>query len=165
MPILDDRSLEFLSHSPDQTRRLGVRLGEQLQQDGVVCLAGDLGSGKTTLAQGIARGWGALDAVTSPTFVMVNEYRRADGCVLYHVDAYRLSGPAEAEGIGLTELLSAPHPLLLEWPGRIAALLPEARLTIALSWVDDSRRRLRFEAQGDRYLRLLHEYRKTAFGG
>ena len=57
MPILDDRTLEFLSHSPEQTRRVGVRLGEMLNAGHLVCLEGDLGSGKTTLTQGIARGW------------------------------------------------------------------------------------------------------------
>ena len=95
MPILDDRSLEFLSHSPEQTRRLGVRLGELLKDGDLICLAGDLGSGKTTLAQGIARGWGSLDPVTSPTFVLINEYRRADDTRLYHFDAFRLSGAGE----------------------------------------------------------------------
>ncbi len=164
MPILDDRSLEFLSHSPEQTRRLGTRLGEGLADGDLVCLSGDLGTGKTTLAQGIARGWGALEAITSPTFVLVNEYRRADSSTLYHVDAYRLAGPEEAEGMGLGEMLAGVHPVILEWADRVAALLPGERLTVALSWVDDSRRRLRFEAQGDRYLQWLREYRKTAFG-
>jgi tRNA threonylcarbamoyladenosine biosynthesis protein TsaE len=165
MPILDDRSLEFLSHSPDQTRRLGIRLGERLDAGQVVGLAGALGSGKTTLAQGIALGWGALEAITSPSFVLVHEYRRADSTILYHVDAYRLSGPVEAEGMGLGEMLAGDCPLILEWPERVAALLPEERLTVALEWVDDSRRRLRFEAQGPAYVQLLREYRKTAFGG
>lgn len=165
MPILDERSLEFLSHSPEQTRRLGTRLGEGVAEGDVICLAGDLGAGKTTLAQGIARGWGALQAITSPTFVLINEYRRADASMLYHVDAYRLSGPGEAEGIGLHELFTAGHPVILEWPERVAECLPSDRLTIALSWVDESRRRLRFEAEGERYVQWLRDYRKTAFGG
>jgi tRNA threonylcarbamoyladenosine biosynthesis protein TsaE len=165
MPILDDRSLEFLSHSPEQTRRLGVRLGEMLAHGDVVCLRGDLGSGKTTMAQGMGRGWGALEAVTSPTFVLVNEYRRADGSVLYHADAYRLSGADEARGIGLDELLASGSPVILEWPDRVAPLLPASRLAIDLAWVDDSRRALRFEAHGPRYEDLLRGYRKVAFGG
>lgn len=165
MPILDDRSLEFLSHSPEQTRRLGVRLGEMLAQDDVVSLRGDLGSGKTTFAQGIGRGWGALEAVTSPTFVLVNEYRRADGSVLYHVDAYRLSGVDEARGIGLDELLTSGPPVILEWPERVGPILPASRLAIDLAWVDESRRSMRFEALGPRYEDLLRGYRKVAFGG
>ncbi len=69
MPILDPQSTEFISRSPEQTRRVGMRLGAYLKQGDLVCLAGDLGSGKTTFVQGIASGWGSLDAVTSPTFV------------------------------------------------------------------------------------------------
>ena len=107
MPILEGQSLDFLSHSPEQTVRLGVRLGELLRRGDVICLAGDLGSGKTTLARGIARGWGSLDQVTSPSFILINEYRRADNQRLYHIDAYRMSGPAEADLLGLHELVAS----------------------------------------------------------
>ena len=68
MPVLDHNSLEFISRSAEQTRRVGMRFGGVLQTGDVVCLAGDLGSGKTTLVQGIAAGWGSLDAVSSPSF-------------------------------------------------------------------------------------------------
>src|SRR3989304_7264170 len=101
MPILDDRTLEFLSHSSEQTRRVGVRLGENLRGGHLICLDGDLGSGKTTLTQGIARGWGALESATSPTFVLVNEYHRADTGLLYHVDAFPLAPPVEAAAVGV----------------------------------------------------------------
>jgi tRNA threonylcarbamoyladenosine biosynthesis protein TsaE len=87
MPILDDRNFEFFSHSPEQTRRLGIQLGKLLSQGDVICLEGNLGAGKTTLIQGLARGWGALDQVSSPTYVIVNEYGRPDGQTLFHVDA------------------------------------------------------------------------------
>jgi tRNA threonylcarbamoyladenosine biosynthesis protein TsaE len=165
MPILDDRTLEFLSHSPEQTLRVGVRLGEILRQGHVVCLEGDLGSGKTTLTQGIARGWGALDAVTSPTFVLVNEYRRGDSDVFYHVDAFRLASPDEAEAMGLRDLIEEGPVVVLEWPRRVEPLLPEDRLWVDLSWVDDSRRAMRFAASGNAHTRLLSEFRKAAFGG
>lgn len=165
MPILSETSLEFLSHSPEQTIRLGVRLGELLQPGHVICMAGDLGSGKTTLAQGIARGWGALDNATSPTFVLLNEYRRADGARLYHFDAFRLSGVEEAIAIGLLELFENGGPILVEWPERIASILPEERLWIQLGWVDESRRAMHFQPNGSRSTRLLREYRKVVFGG
>ncbi len=71
MPILDDRNFEFFSHSPDQTRRLGIHLGGYLRPGDVIALEGNLGSGKTTLVQGIAQGWGVLDPVSSPTYVIV----------------------------------------------------------------------------------------------
>jgi len=165
MPILDDRTLEFLSHSAEQTRRVGVRLGEMLHAGHVVCLDGDLGSGKTTLTQGIARGWGALDSVTSPTFVLVNEYHRADAEVLYHVDAFRLATAEEAQAMGLAELLQQGRVVVLEWPSHVEAALPADRLRVGMAWVDDSRRSLRFEAGGGAHLRLLADFRKAAFGG
>ena len=165
MPILDEGSLEFLSHSPEQTRRLGVRLGELLKPGDLICLAGDLGSGKTTLAQGIARGWGCLDPVTSPTFVLINEYRRADGARLYHFDAFRLGGAPEAIALGLTELMDGEGPIVVEWPERVAEALPPQRLWINLQWADESRRGMRLEATGPRYERLLRQFRKAAFGG
>lgn len=165
MPILDERSLEFLSHSPEQTQRLGVRLGELLAGGTVLCLAGDLGAGKTTLAQGIARGWGALDPVTSPTFVLINEYNRADGQVLYHVDAFRLSGEDEAEGLGLADLFDNEGPVMIEWPNKIEGLLPPGRLWIRLEWVEESRRQLNISAQGEEYEKLLRSFRQVAFGG
>ena len=165
MPILDERSLEFLSHSPEQTQRLGVRLGELLQPGHLLCLAGDLGAGKTTLAQGIARGWGALDPVTSPTFVLINEYRRADDQVLYHVDAFRLSGEDEAEGLGLEDIFDGHGPVMIEWPEKIEGLLPEERLWVRLEWVEESRRQLKMSAQGTTYEGLLRTFRQAAFGG
>lgn len=165
MPILDDSSLEFLSHSAEQTRRVGVRLGEMLQTGHLICLDGDLGSGKTTLTQGIARGWGALDPVTSPTFILVNQYNRADSELLYHVDAFRLATADEAAAMGLAELLESGRVVVLEWPSHIGPLIPADHLRVHLEWVDDSRRSLRFEAHGRAHRRLLDQFRKSAFGG
>ena len=91
-PILDRHSLEIISRSAEQTRRVGMRLGALLKPGDVICLVGDLGSGKTTLVQGLAAGWGSLDPVSSPTFVIVNLYRRMDQSQLFHLDAYRLNG-------------------------------------------------------------------------
>lgn len=164
MPILDDRSLEFVSHSPEQTQRLGVRLGELIQPGDLFCLAGDLGSGKTTLAKGVARGWGSLDRVTSPTFVLISEYRRADSSRLYHFDAFRLQDQSEAISLGLSDLLDDHHQMIIEWPDRVEELLPAQRLWVKLSWVDELRRDLQFHANGPRYERLLREFRKAAFG-
>lgn len=163
-PIYDSRSLEFVSHSPEQTQRLGMRLGELLSLGDLVCLSGELGSGKTTLVQGIARGWGALDPVTSPTFVLLHEYRRANGSVLHHLDAYRLSDPSDARALGFDDLLGGDSALLIEWPERLAPLLPAERLWITLKWMEEFKRSLRFEASGRRYEQLLMEFRRAAFG-
>ncbi len=165
MPILDARTLEFISHSPEQTVRLGARLGERLASGDLLCLSGELGAGKTTLVTGVGRGWGALEPVTSPTFVLVNEYRRADGLCLRHMDCYRLNSGGEALAVGLEDLLDSPGAMLIEWPERILEVLPRERLNLKLSWVSDSKRSFRLEAEGARYEHLLAEFRHATFGG
>lgn len=164
MPILDPRTLEFYSRSPDQTRRLGFRLGGLLRTNDVVCLSGDLGTGKTTFVQGLAQGWGSLDSVSSPTFVLVNEYRRPDGSCLYHLDAYRLASSWEAEDLDLDRMMET-GPLVVEWPERIKSVLPSNHLWIALRWVADEQRAMTFSGQGDHYADLVAEFRKRVFGG
>jgi tRNA threonylcarbamoyladenosine biosynthesis protein TsaE len=163
MPILDQRSLDFISHAPEQTARLGVRLGERLLPGDVICLSGELGSGKTTLVTGIGRGWGVLEAVTSPTFVLVNEYRRADGLALWHLDCYRLRSGTEAVAIGFDDLLNAEGVMVIEWPEHILEVLPAERLHIRLRWVDTEKRGCRLEAIGPRYEALLQAFRQAAF--
>ena len=158
MAILDANTFEFISRSPDQTRRIGMRLGELLLPSDIVCLTGDLGAGKTTLVQGIARGWGTSDVVTSPTFVLVNNYHRPDGVQMNHLDAYRLASALEAEDLDLERML-AEGPLLVEWAERIKAALPEECLAVSMAWVSDEHRRLVFSFNGDRYGRLLDQLR------
>ncbi len=165
MPILDAHSLEFISHAPEQTVQLGARLGERLAPGDLLCLSGELGAGKTTFITGVGRGWGALDLVTSPTFVLVNEYRRADGLRLRHMDCYRLNSGAEALALGLDDLLDAAGAMLIEWPERIWEVLPRERLNLTLSWVSDHERNFRLEACGARYARLLDEFCRATFGG
>jgi tRNA threonylcarbamoyladenosine biosynthesis protein TsaE len=168
MPILDANALEFFSRSSEQTRRLGMRLGTLLQTGDVLCLSGDLGSGKTTLVQGIARGWGSLDNVTSPTFVLVNEYRRPDGVRLHHLDAYRLQNAYEAEELDI-QLMLEKGPLVIEWPERIDrsedSPIPVNRLWVSLRWMADEQRVMLFTARGRRYQTLLVDFRKRAYGG
>jgi tRNA threonylcarbamoyladenosine biosynthesis protein TsaE len=106
MAILDEHTLDFTSTGIEQTHRLGVRLGELLARGDLICLSGELGTGKTALAQGIGRGWGAGMRVTSPTFTLVNEYPRLrDGRLLYHIDCYRLESPGEVVTAGLSDIL------------------------------------------------------------
>lgn len=164
MPILDARTLEFFSRSPEQTRRLGMRLGMLLHSGDVVCLSGDLGSGKTTLVQGMAQGWGSLDPVSSPTFVLVNMYRRPDGANLFHLDAYRLENVLEGEDLDLDAMLEQGA-LVVEWAERIKSVLPAEHLLIKLRWMADEQRGLVFLANGSRYEKLMADFRRQAFGG
>jgi tRNA threonylcarbamoyladenosine biosynthesis protein TsaE len=164
MPILDSHTFEFFSRSPEQSRRIGMRLGALLKVGDVICLHGDLGAGKTTLVQGIAQGWGALDPVSSPTFVLVNLYRRADGERLFHLDAYRIASPLEAEELDLDEMLSQGA-LLIEWPEHLGSLIPAERLWVDVTAVAEEQRELCFRPAGRRYEQLVEALRVAVLGG
>ena len=141
-----------------------MRLGMLLQKGSILCLSGDLGSGKTTMVQGIARGWGSPDNVTSPTFILVNQYRRPDGLVLYHLDAYRLQSDMEAEDLDL-DLMLEEGCLVIEWPEKIVGVLPKDRLWITLEWLSEERRHMIFKPSGNQYKDIAEDLRHSAFGG
>lgn len=166
MPILNDRTEDFVSNSPEQTTRLGVRLGELLQAKDCLCLAGDLGAGKTAFARGVGRGWGTALRVTSPTYVLVNEYPRPhDGRILYHMDAYRLETPGDVATSGIPDILEELRgAAMIEWPERIKTYLPSDHLWIAFTYQSETRRSLRFSASGKRATEILHEFKRKAFG-
>lgn len=164
MPIYSANSFDFISRAPEQTRRLGMRLGTMLAPGDVLALHGDLGAGKTTFVQGIARGWGATDEVSSPTFVLVNVYRRPDGALIHHMDAYRIQSALEAEDLDLEEMLRSGA-LLVEWAERIQTALPQEHLEVQLAWVNDEQRSLAFYPHGKRYEALAGELKHLAFGG
>ncbi len=165
MPILNQWTLEFISNSVEQTERLGVRLGQLLRSRDLICLSGDLGTGKTALARGVGRGWGTALRVTSPTYLLVNEYPRAvDGRILYHMDCYRLEGMADVESVGFEDILDSDGAIMIEWPDRIEHLLSKDRLSIQLAHLTETRRRLRIEATGARAEELLTQFKQSAFG-
>jgi tRNA threonylcarbamoyladenosine biosynthesis protein TsaE len=165
-PILDEHTLEFPSRSPDQTQRLGVRLGTLLQGGDTICLEGPLGSGKTCLAQGIGRGWGIGQTLISPTFVLVREYTRpGEPLRFYHIDLYRISGTQEVSSLGVDEFLGDPHAIcIIEWAERARSLMPPEHLWIKLDLPDPTRRVLYFTAVGERHTALMQEFRQRAFG-
>jgi tRNA threonylcarbamoyladenosine biosynthesis protein TsaE len=129
---------------------LGTRLADRLRAGDVVVLSGELGAGKTTLVQGIARGLGISDRVTSPTFVIARVYRREGGPSLVHADAYRLGSSLELEDIDVdAELDSAIT--IVEWGrGKIEALAPE-RLELHIDVLGDDSRMVSAEAVGSRW--------------
>jgi tRNA threonylcarbamoyladenosine biosynthesis protein TsaE len=144
------------THDPAETERLGAQLGAHLAPGDLICLVGDLGAGKTCLVQGLARGWGALERVTSPTFTMINEYRRAiDDTRFHHVDCYRLTEPAEVWSLGLDDVLDTPGVVVIEWAERIRDLLPDEALWIEIQDIGASQRRLTMTACGPRATALL----------
>ena len=115
--------LTFTSNSPEQTVELGRRIGRQLRGGEVFAIYGPLGSGKTRLIKGIATGAGAEDLrnITSPTFVIVNQYEgRFD---IYHIDAYRLDSLAEFEMLGFDDFCYPQSVVLIEWADKIEAAI------------------------------------------
>jgi len=144
-------SLTLTSDSPAATRRIGARLGRRLRPGDVVLLLGEMGTGKTCFTQGIGRGLDSADQVKSSSFVLVNEY--AGRLRLYHADLYRLEDPREVMELALEET-AADGVLAVEWPERAWDELPPEHLLVRLEWVDERRRRLTFEARGNRYEEL-----------
>lgn len=143
------------SASPADTRALGQKLGAVLKPGDLVCLQGDLGAGKTTFTQGVAAGWGSIDEVSSPTFVLVNIYRREqDNNRLHHLDTYRLESAAEADELDI-DLMLQQGPALVEWPERIAESLPADRLWVSLAHKTETAREITLQAFGRRAKELL----------
>jgi tRNA threonylcarbamoyladenosine biosynthesis protein TsaE len=168
-----DLPVEVTTHSVEQTAHLGATLGRLLDAGDVICLSGDLGAGKTALAAGIGAGWGALERVISPTFVIVREHRRSmDSMRLFHLDCYRLTSIDDAETIGLSDMLIGDDVVLIEWAERVAELLPAERLVIRLEQVSEptsdqiseeseNSRRITLVPHGARYETLVADLLKV----
>ena len=163
MPVIDQGSFEVISRSPEQTRRVGMRLGELLQHGDVIGLEGELGSGKTTFVQGLASGWGSLDPVSSPSYVLVNVYRRLDEGKLFHLDAYRLEDAQEAENLDILAMIEE-GPLVVEWADRIKEALPEQHPWITMRWIAEEQRDFKVWANGDRHEELMQRFREEVYG-
>ena len=126
------------STTPEDTRAAGERLAHTLAPGDVVALTGELGAGKTCFVQGLARGLDATTWATSPTFVLINEYRAR--LPIHHVDAYRVSGPAEMIDIGLLDLIDADGVTLIEWPEKVRSLLPPRTIEVSIDGVGEEPR-------------------------
>jgi len=151
---------EVITKNPDQTLRLGHVFGKMLPQASMVALIGDLGAGKTLLAKGIAKGLGVEDEreVSSPTFVLVNEYQGR--IPIHHVDLYRLQDSVEVEDIGWEEFISGPGVTLVEWAEKVPDLLPKDRIEVYLHWVGAAERKLVFVGKGQAARDLVGHLRK-----
>ncbi|MBC8136853.1 MAG: tRNA (adenosine(37)-N6)-threonylcarbamoyltransferase complex ATPase subunit type 1 TsaE [Fibrella sp.] len=149
--------------SADETQAVAARLADLLRPGDVLTLSGDLGAGKTTFTRGLVAALGVpAQAVTSPTFTLLHEYRGGRFPV-YHADAYRLTQASDADEIGLMEVINAGEGVaVVEWAERIIAALPAERLEITLEDTrgDDSREIL-FTGRGERWANLAREWNAT----
>ena len=140
-----------ITHSTNETRALGQGLARSIAPGSTVLLRGDLGAGKTTFVQGFLEALGAARPYVSPTFVIMKQYDLAEPSPtgvarVYHMDAYRIDDPAEMERLGFEEWTADPAGVVLvEWPERIAPLLPQDATTVSLRWISDTDREISIE--------------------
>lgn len=148
----------------EETRRVGAALGRCARPGDVLCLTGEIGAGKTTLVQGLARSLGCEGEVSSPTFTLVQCY--GGKIPLVHLDAYRLSGCEEARGAGMEEFLDpAPDALtVVEWAERIRSLWPAGHVCLVIRGAGEEPRTLTLTGHGDRG-RAFEERIRNALGG
>ena len=149
-------TIQYLSRSPQDTMQFGVKMAAHLKGGDIVCLVGDLGSGKTTLVKGIAQGL-AINAarVNSPTFVVLNIY--AGRLPLYHFDLYRINELKEIANLGYEEFLYGKGVAVVEWADKLGALLPADCLKIELSLQKDNERSLAVSAKLKRWRTLIND--------
>lgn len=151
--------IEVSSHSDHETKVLGERIGRLLEVGDVVCLYGELGSGKTTLTKGLAKGLGVQseDDVRSPSFVLIHRYQGRVS--VYHVDLFRLDVPGSLDDVGVRDLLGGDGVVIVEWAERLGDLLPRERLDMTLQYGDEvDTRQITLHPQGARYTRLLEPW-------
>lgn len=147
--------LDKITRSAEETQLLGRRLGELAQPGDLFLLVGNLGAGKTCLAQGIARGLEVKEHAMSPSFVLVREYRGR--LPFYHIDFYRLNRIGEIEELGLDEYLSGKGVCVVEWAEKGLSALPSEHMLVRISFLSPLQRQLHFEARGVRYMEILHQ--------
>lgn len=149
------KELLLSTHGPRQTQALGALLGRLAEPGDVFLLVGNLGAGKTCLVQGLARGLGIQDSVSSPTFIFIREYRGR--LPLYHVDCYRIESALEADQLGLEDYLEGPGLFVVEWADKVMDALPPEHLLVNIEYAGERERTFRVEAQGERYERLVED--------
>jgi tRNA threonylcarbamoyladenosine biosynthesis protein TsaE len=153
-------SLKLNSHSPEQTQLLGSYLGKLAQRADVFLLVGELGTGKTCLVQGIARGLGVKEYAFSPSFVILREYHGR--LPLYHMDFYRLDHIEEIADLGLEEYFCGDGVCVVEWAEKGLQVIPQYNLLITIHYILDSPmgRSICLNPQGERYYKLIGQLPK-----
>ena len=156
-----DQLLELTTASVEETQALGERIGRVLRPGDVVALYGELGSGKTTLIQGLARGLGRdPETIKSPTFVLMREY--AGEVPLVHIDGYRLEGAPAVAWLDIELIFSPEKITVIEWAERFEGLLPEQHLQVRLAHVSTNRRRISLVPVGARAAAIVTQLNEAA---
>jgi len=141
--------MNFITNTVEETIELGKKIGRNLKPGDIICIDGDLGSGKTHLTKGIALGLDIDEYITSPTFNIVNEY---EGRIkLYHFDVYRVNDPDEIAAIGFDEYIFSDAVSVIEWSDYIKELIPDEHIQINISNDSETRRSINIQFFGKRY--------------
>ena len=135
---MENRNENWTTESPMETQAFGEKIGKTLKRGDVIALIGDLGTGKTCLTQGIARGVGIAsdEVVNSPSYILINEYNAR--IPIYHIDLYRLEENAEIAELGLSEYIEGDGICIIEWAERIADALPDTAIKIRITLAEAS---------------------------
>ncbi|GAA0864378.1 tRNA (adenosine(37)-N6)-threonylcarbamoyltransferase complex ATPase subunit type 1 TsaE [Paraclostridium tenue] len=141
----------------EQTKEIGYKLGQLLTPKSVVCLIGDLGAGKTTMTQSLAKALEVDDYITSPTFNIVNEYEGR--MPLYHFDVYRIGSSDEMYDIGFDEYIDGDGVCIIEWANLIEDILPNEYLYIEMNYKETGREMI-LTPKGEKYEEIVKELTK-----
>ena len=137
----------------NETHEFGIKIGQAVKENMVILLNGDLGAGKTSLTQGIAKGLDVTRNVTSPTFNILKIYNGK--MPLYHIDAYRLEGLHQ--DLGFDELLDDDGVTVIEWSSFVPELIPDSYMTISITLEENGDRKFHFVAKGKEYEKMLED--------
>lgn len=129
----------FVSKSPDDLSEIARQLVSQFNNERIIAFYGEMGAGKTTLIKSVCKALGTEDAVSSPTYSLVNEYHTLQGDSIYHFDFYRIESLAEAIDLGFDEYLYSNSYNLIEWPEKIIDLLPSQYVKVSIKLMDNDR--------------------------
>lgn len=143
---------KITTHDEMETMEIAQNLESEKFPNMIICLDGELGSGKTVFTKGFARALGIEEIITSPTYTIIKEYPNGE-LPLYHMDVYRLDG--NSEGIGIEEYFTKGGVVIIEWAETIKDILPKERLDIKFKIVDEEKRVLVFTPHGKKYEELL----------
>lgn len=138
----------FISNSAEETQRIAFNFAQKLQEERIVALYGELGSGKTTFVQGLAKGLGIEKRITSPTFTIIHSYKLKSTSQnlkpnkFFHIDLYRTENISELRELGINELIDGKNIIVIEWAEKMKELLPEKRIDIFFEYLDENKRKI-----------------------
>ena len=152
-------TLKLVTHSAEQTQKLGTSIGKLAEPGDIYLLIGELGAGKTCLTQGIAYGLDIQEYTLSPSFVIMRELHGR--LSLYHMDFYRLDNVAEISDLGLDDYLFGKGVCVIEWANKGLTVLPEDHLVIKIDYLADNQRSFVIEPKGERYISMLKQLKDS----